>query len=335
MGNEYVEENERIARENLLKKSEEIDGVKIKGYDFNSGLDWDKVIDSFGSAGFQASNLSKAIEITRKMISDNSFIFLGHTSNMVSSGNREIIRWLVEHKKVNVIVTTAGGIEEDIIKCLGDFILGDFKADGKELREKGINRTGNIFVANNRYVEFEKFVQPILEELWKEQERTGEVITASELIWKLGEKINDEKSIYYWAWKNKIKVYCPAIQDGALGDNIYFFSFKHPEFKIDIVKDVVEFNNSTIGLKRSGAIILGSGIVKHSILNANSLRNGLDYAVYINTSEEYDGSDSGALPEEAVSWGKIKGKGENVKVFGDATILFPILVGKSFVGQNS
>ena len=330
MGNEYVEENERIARENLLKKSEEIDGVKIKGYDFNSGLDWDKVIDSFGSAGFQASNLSKAIEITRKMISDNSFIFLGYTSNMVSSGNREIIRWLVEHKKVNVLVTTAGGIEEDIIKCLGDFILGDFKADGKELREKGINRTGNIFVANNRYVEFEKFVQPILEELWKEQERTGEVITASELIWKLGEKINDEKSIYYWAWKNKIKVYCPAIQDGALGDNIYFFSFKHPEFKIDIVKDVVEFNNSTIGLKRSGAIILGSGIVKHSILNANSLRNGLDYAVYINTSEEYDGSDSGALPEEAISWGKIKGQGENVKVFGDATILFPILVGKSF-----
>src|SRR3989344_4065181 len=101
MGNEYVEENERIARENLLKKSEEIDGVKIKGYDFNSGLDWDKVIDSFASVGFQASNLSKAIEITRKMISDNSFIFLGYTSNMVSSGNREIIRWLVYPKKIN------------------------------------------------------------------------------------------------------------------------------------------------------------------------------------------------------------------------------------------
>src|SRR3989338_2298760 len=245
------------------------------------------------------------------MISDNSFIFLGHTSNMVSSGNREIIRWLVEHKKVNVIVTTAGGIEEDIIKCLGDFILGDFKADGKELREKGINRTGNIFVANNRYVEFEKFVQPILEELWKEQERTGEVITASELIWKLGEKIDDEKSIYYWAWKNKIKVFCPALGDGAIGDNIYFFKYKHPEFKIDLTEDIKELNDSSFGLKKSGVIILGAGVVKHSILNTNMLRNGADYSVYINPSQEFDCSDSGAMPDEAVSWGKLKGEGES------------------------
>ena len=56
---------------------------------------------------------------------DEAFIFLGYTSNMVSSGNRDIIRWLVKHKKINCLVTTAGGIEEDLIKCLGDFYLGD------------------------------------------------------------------------------------------------------------------------------------------------------------------------------------------------------------------
>ena len=96
---------------------------------------------------------------------------------------------------------------------------------------------------------------------------------------------------------------------------------------------MVEFNNITIGLKKSGVIILGSGIVKHSILNANMLRNGTDYAVYINTAEEFDGSDSGALPDEAVSWGKIEKNAESVKVFGDATILFPILVAESFAGN--
>ncbi len=86
-------------------------------------------------------------------------------------------------------------------------------------------------------------------------------------------------------------------------------------------------------MSKSGAIILGAGVVKHSILNANMLRNGLDYAVYINTSQEYDGSDSGAMPEEAVSWGKITKDAKSVKVFGDATILFPILVASSFARE--
>src|SRR3990167_5425584 len=118
-------DKKKIIRDNLLRKSDEVKGRKIEGWDFNNGVDWDGIIDSFASSGFQASNFSKAVEIVNKMISEKAFIFLGYTSNMVSSGNREIIRWLVEHKKVNVLVTTAGGIEEDIIKCLGDFILGD------------------------------------------------------------------------------------------------------------------------------------------------------------------------------------------------------------------
>jgi deoxyhypusine synthase len=325
-----MDEKEKIARKNLLRESEEIGGIAIKGYDFDKGVDYKKIIESFSSTGFQASNLSKAIDITNEMIKDDAFIFLGYTSNMVSSGLRDVFRYLVKHKKVNVVVTTAGGIEEDIIKCLGDFYLGDFKASGRELRKKGINRIGNIFVSNNRYVDFEKFFQPILEELWREQKK-GTVICASDLIWKLGEKINDERSICYWAWKNKIRIYCPALNDGALGDNIYFFKYRCDDFVIDINEDTKRLNDATIGLKKSGMVILGTGIVKHSILNANMLRNGADYSVYINNAQEFDGSDAGAEPEEAVSWGKILPNGKSVKVFGDATILFPILVGECFV----
>mgnify|MGYP001605524703 FL=1 len=137
-------DNEKVARKNLLRKSEELKGLEIEGYDFDKGIDYKKLIKSFSSMGFQASHLSQAIDITREMIEKKAFIFLGYTSNMVSSGLRDIFRWLVKTKKVNVIVTTAGGIEEDIIKCLGTFTLGDFRANGNQLREKGINRIGNI-----------------------------------------------------------------------------------------------------------------------------------------------------------------------------------------------
>ncbi len=320
-----------IAEKNLFVKSKEISGISIKGYNFDKGIDYNKIVDSYSSTGFQASNLGKAIEITQEMVKNDSFIFLGYTSNMISSGLREIIRWLVQNNKINVLVTTAGGVEEDFVKCLGDFKLGDFSADGSELRKKGINRIGNIFVPNSRYIAFEEFAQEVLEEIYEEQKKSGKPTTPSQIIQKLGEKINNNESIYYWAFKNQIPVYCPTIGDGAIGDNIYFFKHKHPDFILDLSQDIKDLNDTTISIKKSGIIILGAGTVKHSILNANMLRNGADYAVYINTEQEFNGSDSGASPEEAKSWGKLRGKdGMSVKVFSDATLVFPLLVAKGF-----
>jgi deoxyhypusine synthase len=323
-------DKEKIARKNILRKSEEAGGVSIKGYDFNEGVDYGKILDSYKTTGIQASNFSKAVEIINEMISSKSFIYLGYTSNMITSGLREIIRYLAEHKKINVLVTTAGGIEEDIIKCLGNFKLGDFRASGSELRKKGINRAGNIFIPNSRYCDFEDFVIPVLEEIYEMQKKTGKVITPSELIWKLGEKINNKNSVYYWAWKNRIEVYCPAITDGSLGDMIYFFKSKNPDFKIDVAEDIWKINNSTIGKEKTGIIILGEGIVKHHICNANMFRNGADFSVYINTAPEYDGSDTGALPEEAISWGKILPEAKRVKIFAEASLVFPLIVAKTF-----
>lgn len=66
--------------------------------------------------------------------------------------------------------------------------------------------------------------------------------------------------------------------------------------------------------RKAGMIILGGGLPKHHICNANMMRNGADYAVFINTAQEFDGSDSGARPDEAVSWGKIRGSAKTVKV---------------------
>lgn len=323
-------DRKKIVEKNLFRRSKEISGVAIKGYDFDKGVDYKKIIQSFSTSGMQAAHFSKAIEITQRMIDENAFIYLGYTSSMVSSGLRDVFRWFVEHKKINVVVTTAGGVEEDIIKCLGNFILGDFRANGAELREKGINRIGNIFVPNNRYVDFEEWMQPLLKEIFEAQKKTGIILTPSDLVWKLGEKINNPESICYWAWKNKIRIFCPAIIDGAIGDNIYFFKLNNPEFKLDLAGDAELLNNTSMGLRKSGVIILGAGVVKHQILNTNMLRNGADFAVYINTAQEFDGSDAGALPEEAVSWGKIVPQGQSVKVFADATIVFPLLVAETF-----
>ena len=167
------------------------------------------------------------------------------------------------------------------------------------------------------------------------------------MIQLLGELIDDPSSVYYWTSKHHIPVYCPAITDGSLGDMIYFHSFKNPGLVIDVVGDIRGINNQAVFAEKTGAIILGGGVVKHHINNANLMvkiqtqhapfteyllqRNGSDYTVFVNTGQEFDGSDSGARPDEAVSWGKIRADAKPVKVYAEATLVFPLIVAETFV----
>lgn len=128
-------------------------------------------------------------------------VFLGYTSNLISSGLREVILHLVKHNHVSAIVTTAGGIEEDFIKCLGHTYLGDFNLDGAQLRKKGMNRIGNLVIPNDNYCKFEDWLTPILDAMLREQKETGIVWSPSSIIRRLGREIDNEESVYYWAYK--------------------------------------------------------------------------------------------------------------------------------------
>ncbi|KAF6819909.1 deoxyhypusine synthase [Colletotrichum sojae] len=327
------------------QKVEELDFDDIKGT-----ITAENLFDGMKYMGFQASSLGESIRIINDMLTwvskrawrdpetgDKTTIFLGYTSNMISSGMRGVFRWLVKHKHVSAIVTTAGGVEEDFIKCLGDTYMSSFSASGPELRKKGQNRIGNLIVPNSNYREFEDWVVPIFDKMLEEQEAskgTDDEInwTPSKMIHRLGKEINDERSVYYWAWKNDIPVFCPALTDGSLGDMLYFHTFKASprQLKCDIVEDIRRINTISVRAKRAGMIILGGGVVKHHIANACLMRNGAESAVYINTGQEFDGSDAGARPDEAVSWGKIKIGADAVKVYADATLVFPFIVANTF-----
>ena len=303
---------------------------KIKGYDFEKEFDFDKFIRSYSTTGFQASDFGNAVHIVNEMINKNATIFMSCTSNIISSGLREIIRYLVKNKKIHFLVTSAGGIEEDIIKCLKPFYLGSFDVKGRFLFERGVARIGNIFVPVDRYTYFEKFMKDVFDEIYDLQKKNGKPLCSSEITKILGKAINNEHSILYWAYRNDIPVICPAIMDGSFGDLAYFFKRNNPDFAIDVSSDMSLIIKKVHEAEKSGIIALGGGVSKHYILNANSFRDGVDYAVYITTAQAFDGSDSGGNTEEAISWAKIRPNGMHVKVNADATLIFPLLVAASF-----
>lgn len=361
----------------VLKASVSIsdDHVKVQGIDYSKSEAVDMrasdLVESMKTMGFQASALGQGCEIINKMRSwrgkhideleeherkgsfdeegrQKTTIFLGYTSNLISSGLRETIRYLVQHNQVSAIVATAGGIEEDLIKCLAPTYLGEFTLKGANLRDKGLNRIGNLLVPNDNYCKFEEWIVPILDKMLEEQEeyvtKHGNqcldastdvdvpIWTPSKLIDRLGKEINDESSVLYWAHKNKIPVFCPAVTDGSIGDMLFFHTFKSSpsQLRLDIVSDIRKINCMSMEASKAGMLLLGGGLIKHHIANACLMRNGADYAVYINTGQEFDGSDAGARPDEAVSWGKIKAEAESVKIYADATVVFPLIVAATF-----
>lgn len=265
---------------------------------------------------------------------EKAMIFFGFTSNVSTSGLRDIITYLVRNKLVHFLVTTTGGLEEDIIKTHGDFLHGSFDADGAYLREKGVNRSGNIFVPNERYVWFEKFMKRPLEAAYAKQAKTGVACDSIELVKEMGRSLererNREQSFAYWAYKNNIPLLCVPLADGAIGDHIYFFRKKHRDFRIDLTGEVELLYDTVLNADRTGAIIIGGSVPKHHIMNAMMLREGADYTVYLNTGHEEEGSNAGANPDEAKSWGKAVAKKTDVKVWGEASITFPILVAAGF-----
>ncbi|MFT4261423.1 MAG: deoxyhypusine synthase [Candidatus Woesearchaeota archaeon] len=311
-----------------MRRTENLDDHQdIKGYDFEKKFDLQKFLKSYNTTGFQATNLGIAIDIANEIATKRPTTYLSFTGNAISSGLREIITYLVKNKHVDIIITSASGVEEDVIKSLATFKVGNFQIPGRILFENGIGRIGNIFVPNQRYLHFERFMQPIFETLHEKK-----IVTPTFITNLIGSKLKED-SYLYWAYKNNIPVYCPGIIDGSLGDLTYFFNQKKP-IQIDVVQDHKKLIDYTLNQDKTAAIMLGGGIPKHYSLNSNIFKEGFDYAIYLTTASEHHGSDSGGNEEEAKTWAKLKLDSKHVKVVADFTITFPLIIAGSYMQKK-
>ena len=297
----------------------------VKDFKWTKGMKVEDLVSSLGNVGFQSIELGKAADTIIKMKETGAKIFFTFTSNMVTSGLRGFFAQLIKLKMADVIVTTVGGIEEDIMRAFGEkFIIGGFRTDDVELYEKGINRVGNLFITNKSYEKFEELIRGILKKIYQKQKAW----VVSDMLKEIGLMIDDENSILHQAAKNNVPIFCPAITDGAFGFHLFMFKQDNPDFVVDIVKDFANILFSTNQDEKKGVICLGGGVSKHHAIFACLLNGGLDYAVYMTTSTEYSGSMSGASTSEAKSWGKIKDDSDIATVIGDVSITFPLVMTK-------
>jgi deoxyhypusine synthase len=308
----------QTSKKDLLKKH-------VKDIRLSKRMTVRQLIDSQRSVGgFSAQSMVDGIDIVSKMLNDKkSFNFLSFPADIISTGLRGMIADSVKY--FDAIVTTGGTLDHDLAKSSGGkYSIGKFDVDDAKLKDMNIYRLGNVFIGSEQYgLAVEKYFNEIMEDIYNSPDYKKEY-SASELAWEFGKRIKDDRSILRQAYLNNIPIYNPGILDGAFGTQLTLFSQDH-EFKLNLIKDELALSNVSFDNKTTGALMLGGGISKHHVIWWNQFKGGLDYAVYITTASQYDGSLSGARLTEAVSWGKVKPNAKYVTIDGDITIILPIM----------
>ena len=299
-------------------------GRPVKDIEINSDTSIERIFEELSqSGGFESVNLSDGLEILTEMISDKQCLkFISFVGAVISTGLRGIIKNMIKNKWFDVVITTCGALDHDIARHFSHYKEGSFTMDDMELANQNIHRLGNVLVPMDSYGPLiEEKMQEFLEEEY--QNGVKEMTTAD--ICKMIGKHLGEDSFLFWAYKNDIDVVVPGIMDGAVGSQIWLFTQKHNDFKLNMAGDADLLSGLIFKAEKSGAFMIGGGISKHHTLWWNQYREGLDYAFYITTAQEFDGSLSGALVREAISWGKVTQKARQSTLHAEVTTTLPFI----------
>jgi deoxyhypusine synthase len=299
-------------------------GRPVKDVNINSDTTIEKIFEELStSGGFEAVNLSTGLEILLEMIPDEKCVkFISFVGAVISTGLRGIIKDMIKNNWFNVAITTCGALDHDIARHYSHYKEGSFTMDDRELADQNIHRLGNVLVPMESYG---PLIEEKMQEFLEEEYQNGVKEMSSADICKMIGRHLGEDSFLHWAFRNNVEVIVPGIMDGAVGSQIWMFSQKHNDFKLNLLEDANLLSGIIFKAEKSGALMIGGGISKHHTLWWNQYREGLDYAFYITTAQEFDGSLSGALVREAISWGKVTQKARETTLHAEVTTILPFI----------
>ena len=281
------------------------------------------LIEEMGKSGvLGAGRVSKATQLLANSMKDkDTSIFLSVAGPMVPGGLRKIICDLINDGYVNVLITSGANITHDLVESFGGGHYRGINANDEELCQQGIGRIGDVYTKSHDFEVFEKEISEIFAKIAAKKK----IISIRDLLFEIGNMIEDENSILKAAAEKGVPIYAPGIIDSMLGLQLWMFT-QDKELHLDAVGDMHELSDIVFEAEKVTAVHLGGGLPKHYALASNLLKGGVDAAIQITMDRSETGSLSGAPLEEAKSWAKAKAGSNLVTVIGDVTIIFPMMV---------
>lgn len=295
---------------------------------------------------FQGRALGEAYRIIVEMIRDpENTIFLGLAGSMSTAGMWKIVKWLVEERYVDVVVSTGANISEDIYEALGfKYYKVNPCIDDAMLLKYKYDRFYDTVACEEDYRKVELLIRDFVETL-----PTGKVYSSAEFLYEFG-KYLDEKgidSIVSAAYRARVPVFSPALVDSAYGMGLLLAYRRGKGVVVDMVKDFYQLVEIGRKSKKMSAIYIGGGVPKdyvNLVTVAQTLiaeyeegihdyYKSLEYVVQFTTDMPQWGGLSGATLDEAVSWGKVSPRAKRKTVHVDATIALPLVAHGLLIGR--
>jgi deoxyhypusine synthase len=275
----------------------------------------------------QGGRIGKAVEIVAEMFSDPDYtVFITLSGPLIPGGLRLIFRDLIRDGYIDAVMTNGANMVHDIIEAMGGrHFVGTTNVDDEDLYERGYNRAYDIFIENKNFVDIEKYVDNLIDDI-PEEIRTN--MAYHELLREIGLRLNDENSVLYTAAHKNVPIFSPGFLDSMLGIPLWLYS-QRSTLVFNPLKDFSLLADLVYDAKKSGAIILGGGTPKHHTQYMHTLRDGLDAAIQISSARMEDGSLSGAPLRESITWGKLREGALETKtatIFGEITSVFPLII---------
>jgi len=292
------------------------------------------LLDEMSQTGFQGKKLGEVAKIWAEMVRQKDLtVFLGLTGSLSTTGQWKIIRWLVENRYVDVVVSTGANISEDILEALGyHYYQGTWLADDEELLRLKVDRFYDVYADELQYRKLENTIYRFASTLDNEG-----VYSTREFLYRFGEFLSKKgiNSIVAAAYRAKVPIYSPGLIDSGYGVALSLLRRQKGKLvRLDQTKDMEELAQVAERTKRTGVVYLGGGVPKDTIQLSTiikSLAKGgeeetpHEYAIQITADSPQWGGLSGCTLEEAISWGKISSQAKKATLYADITLALPIV----------
>jgi deoxyhypusine synthase len=297
------------------------------------------LVASFKNSSIQARNIYKCANVFKKMLQDKAqpTIYLGLAGPLIAAGLRDIIRNMIRFKMVDVVVSTGAIIYQDIYQARGfKHYIGNPDANDRVLDKLYIDRIYDTYVDDEKFWDTDNWIGSVADTM-----KPGNY-SSREFIETLGSRLDDEDSIVKTAYKYRVPVFCPALNDSSIGIGLTSHYHrckknKSPGVHIDSIQDNYEITQTIVNSKKTAAIYIAGGVPKNYINDAvvmgyifNKDTGGHSYAFQLTVDAPHWGGLSGSTLKEATSWGKINNDASCAMAFVEPSVSLPLVYSYAF-----
>ena len=317
-----------------LQRKKELMSKEVQQIVINESRDLTELIDAYAKSSFQARNIGLASHLYYKQSLSPTGIMWSLAGSLFGAGLRQITINAIRNNLVDILVCTGALFEQDMLEALGHkhYVCGP-EQDDRELQSLGIDRVYDHLLDEMGLRQVDLTFKKIAAEIPEGHYSSREFMEFAGGWMSNAQGVTE--SVMQAAYEKKVPIFIPAINDSSIGIGLAMHqNEKHNVMSIDSIKDLRELAYLKSECGDTGIIVVGGGVPKNysqdTVVAAEMLGyevNKHKFGIQISTADVRDGGLSGSTLKEAISWGKNDKEIEEVMVWGEATVYFPLLVG--------